>query len=68
MDDQRDGYTGFPSPAEEYRLPSLNIQSLLVPRERTTFFVRFEGDAMVEANIFDQDLLVVERMTAYSSG
>jgi DNA polymerase V len=23
---------------------------------------------MVEANIFDQDLLVVERMTAYSSG
>jgi DNA polymerase V len=67
MDDQR-GYTGFPSPAEEYRLPSLDLQSLLAPRARTTYFVRFHGDAMTGENIFDQDLLVVERMLSYSSG
>jgi DNA polymerase V len=68
MDDDQRGYTGFPSPAEEYRLPSLNLQSLLAPRARTTYFVRFEGDAMIEENIFDQDLLVVERLLSYYSG
>ena len=68
MDDDQRGYTGFPSPAEEYRLPPLNLQSLLVPRARTTYFVRFHGDGMTGENIFDQDLLVVERLLSYSSG
>ena len=62
------GYTGFPSPAEEYRRPALNLHNLLVPRPLFTFFARFAGDAMVEANICDQDLLVIERLGEYIHG
>ena len=62
------GYTGFPSPAEEYRRPTLNLHNLLAPRPRNTFFARFSGDAMVEANIFDDDLLVIERRSDYGHG
>jgi len=66
MDEQH--YTGFPSPAEEYRRPALNLHNLLAPRPLYTFFARFAGDAMVEANICDQDLLVIERLGEYSHG
>ena len=61
MDEQRH-YTGFPSPSEEYRRPALNLHNLLAPRPLSTFFALFSGDAMVEANIYDQDLLVIERL------
>lgn len=62
------GYTGFPSPAAEYHRSSLNLHHLLAPRPLSTFFARFAGDAMVEANICDQDLLVIERLSNYSHG
>lgn len=59
-------YTGFPSASEEHRRP-LNLHTLLAPRPLSTFFARFAGDAMVEENIFDNDLLVIERLSDYSS-
>lgn len=61
-------FTGFPSPAEEYREAELNLQSLLVRSPLSTFFVRFEGDAMTGEKIFDQDLLVVERGSEFADG
>ena len=61
-------YTGFPSPAEEYRRPALNLHTLLAPRPLFTFFARFSGDAMAGENICDQDLLVIERLADYSHG
>lgn len=60
--------TGFASPASDYRQPALDVGRLLAPRPLATFFVRFEGEAMSGARIFDQDLLVVERMSGYVSG
>jgi DNA polymerase V len=66
--DEQHTYTGFPSPAGEYRQPSLNLHTLLAPRPLSTFFVRFNGDAMSGENIFDKDLLVVERMSDYADG
>jgi DNA polymerase V len=66
--DEQHAYTGFPSPAEEYRRPALNLHNLLAPRPLFTFFARFAGDAMIEANICDQDLLVIERLNSYSHG
>jgi DNA polymerase V len=61
-------YTGFPSAAEEHRRPALNLHALLAPRPIYTYFARFAGDAMIEANIFDGDLLVIERLSDYSDG
>jgi DNA polymerase V len=61
-------YTGFPSASEEHRRPTLNLHTLLAPRPLYTFFARHSGDAMVEANIFDDDLLVIERTSDYVHG
>jgi DNA polymerase V len=61
-------YTGFPSASEEHRRPALNLHTLLAPRSLYTFFARHTGDAMTGANIFDDDLLVIERTSDYSDG
>jgi DNA polymerase V len=65
--DEQHAYTGFPSPAEEYRRPSLNLHTLLAPRSLSTYFARFSGDAMA-GEIRDQDLLVIERLSDYADG
>lgn len=53
---------------EKYAQPQLNLQTFLVRHPLSTFFARFEGAAMIEANIHDQDLLVIERIQNYSDG
>ena len=52
---------GFPSPAEQYLEPPLDLNELLVKRPAATFFVRVQGDSMIEKGIHDSDLLVVDR-------
>jgi len=37
----------FPSPAEQYLEPPLDLNELLVKRLAATYFVRVEGDSMV---------------------
>ena len=52
---------GFPSPAEQYLEPPLDLNELLVKRPAATYFVRVQGDSMSGAGISDGDLLVVDR-------
>ncbi|MBR0056401.1 MAG: translesion error-prone DNA polymerase V autoproteolytic subunit [Kiritimatiellae bacterium] len=52
---------GFPSPAEQYSEPPLDLNEYLVKRPAATFFVRVEGESMNGAGIFGGDLLVVDR-------
>ena len=59
---------GFPSPAEQYLEPPLDLNELLVKRPAATYFVRVEGDSMIEAGIHDGDLLVVDRSLRPASG
>ena len=59
---------GFPSPAEQYLEPPLDLNELLVRRPAATFFVRVSGDSMVGAGIRDGDLLVVDRSLTPASG
>ena len=68
MDRPQRNYTGFPSAPEEHRRPALNLHTLLAPRPLYTFFARHTGDAMTGANIFDDDLLVIERTSDYADG
>jgi DNA polymerase V len=53
--------TGFPSPAEEWVEPSLNVHDLLIVHPTTTFFMHVNGDAMVGAGIHAGDIVVVDR-------
>lgn len=52
---------GFPSPAEQYLEPPLDLNEYLVKRPAATFFVRVQGDSMIGSGIHDEDLLVVDR-------
>lgn len=52
---------GFPSPADDYLESHLDLNEYLIPHPSTTFFVRATGDSMINAGIFPNDILVVDR-------
>ncbi len=52
---------GFPSPAEQYMEPPLDLNDLLVKRPAATYFVKVEGDSMIGRGLHPDDLLVVDR-------
>lgn len=59
---------GFPSPAEDFMDKQLNINELVIKHPAATFFVRVEGESMQDANIYTDDILVVDRAVEASSG
>ena len=52
---------GFPSPAEDYAEQHLDLNTHLIQHPAATFFLRVSGDSMINAGIFNGDLLVVDR-------
>lgn len=52
---------GFPSPAQNYVEQTLDLNELCIKRPAATFFVRVEGESMIDAGIFHNDILVVDR-------
>lgn len=52
---------GFPSPAQDYVERALDLNELCIKRPAATFFVRVQGDSMIEAGIYPSDILVVDR-------
>ncbi|MFZ0566275.1 MAG: translesion error-prone DNA polymerase V autoproteolytic subunit [Chlamydiales bacterium] len=52
---------GFPSPADDYLERQLDLHELLVEHPAATFFVRVEGDSMIEAGLQSGDILIVDR-------
>jgi DNA polymerase V len=52
---------GFPSPAADYEDKRLDINKYLVRNPVSTFFFPVEGDSMEGAEIFDGDILVVDK-------
>ena len=59
---------GFPSPAEQYLEPPLDLNEKLVRHPAATFFVRVAGDSMIGEGIRDGDLLVVDRSLTPANG
>ena len=59
---------GFPSPADDHVEQRLNPSDYLVENDTTTFFVRVKGDSMIEAGIFDNDVLVIDRSRTQQTG
>ena len=59
---------GFPSPAEQYIEPQLDINTYLIKRKEATFLMRVEGDSMREAAILDGDIIAVDRSLRPASG
>lgn len=59
---------GFPSPAADYEDRRLDVSEYLIRNPVSTFFFRVSGDSMVDAEIFDGDMLVVDRSVTPQHG
>jgi DNA polymerase V len=52
---------GFPSPAQDFVEKSLDLNEFCVAHPMATFYVRAQGDSMIDAGIHSGDVLVVDR-------
>lgn len=52
---------GFPTPALDVQEIGINLNEELIHHPATTFLARVDGNSMEEANILDNDILVVDR-------
>ena len=59
---------GFPSPAQDYVEKTLDLNELCIKRPAATFFVRVDGDSMIQAGIYPGDILVVDRSITAEHG
>jgi len=54
---------GFPSPAEEELIDTLNLDEFLIERPEATFMLKVTGDSMIDAGICPGDMVLVEKGT-----
>lgn len=59
---------GFPSPAEDTVSQRLDINDLLIQNPNSTFFLKVAGDSMINAGIYEGNILVVDKSVTASSG
>ncbi len=59
---------GFPSPADDHVEKRLNPSDYLIDNDSSTFFVKVKGESMIDAGIFDGDILVIDRSRTASIG
>jgi DNA polymerase V len=52
---------GFPSPAEDLGASRIDLTQVLITHPQATYLLRSSGISMIEAGIFDGDILVVNR-------
>lgn len=52
---------GFPSPADDYIEKNLDLNEYLIKHPASTFFLKVEGESMIEAGIHSGDILIVDR-------
>ena len=53
--------TGFGAAADDYMERGIDLNEHLIKNKPATYFFRMRGDAMREAGIFDNDVLIVDR-------
>jgi len=52
---------GFAAPVEEQAEETVSLENYLVRDKAATFLLRVKGDSMIDAGIFEGDLVIVER-------
>lgn len=52
---------GFPSPAEDFAVKRIDLTEVLITHPQATFLLRVRGKSMINAGIFDGDMLVVNK-------
>lgn len=59
---------GFPSPADDELEKELDLHAFLIQHPAATFFLRVKGNSMINAGIFDGDILIVDRALGAKEG
>jgi len=59
---------GFPSPADDYIERYLDLNAEYIKHPSATFLVTATGESMVEAGIFDGDVLLVDKSLEATDG
>ena len=59
---------GFGSTIDNYGDPGIDLNEFLIKNKPATFFFRMKGDAMANAGIFDNDILIVDRSMKLVNG
>lgn len=60
--------TGFGAAADDYMERGIDLNEQLIRNKPATYFFRMKGDAMREAGIFDNDILIVDRSLKMAEG
>jgi DNA polymerase V len=59
---------GFPSPADDHVEDRIDLNEELIRNPPATFMIRVEGSSMIDANIYDGDIIIVDRSIEASDG
>jgi DNA polymerase V len=60
--------TGFGAAADDYMDRGIDLNEQLIRNKPATYFFRMRGDAMKDAGIYDNDILVVDRSVKLANG
>jgi DNA polymerase V len=59
---------GFPSPAMDFEQDSIDLGKFLIKRPSSTFIARVKGNSMKDLEIYDKDILIVDKSQAPQNG
>lgn len=59
---------GFPTPGDDGIEEKLDLNQLLIKHPTATFFLRVAGSSMIDAGIYDGDILIVDRSLSPAHG
>lgn len=54
-------HAGFPNPAADRSLETIDLHKLVVKQPTSTFFMKIDGNDWEERSIFDGDIVVIDR-------
>jgi SOS-response transcriptional repressor LexA len=52
---------GFPNPADDHVEQDIDLNALLMPHPAASFLLRVAGESMIDAGIYPEDIVVVDR-------
>ncbi len=67
-DEHNSNRNGFCTPSDEHMERGIDLNEQLIRNKPATFFLRMNGDAMIDAGIFSGDTLIVDRSITTVNG
>ncbi len=59
---------GFPSPAHDYLVGTIDLNRELIRHRETTFLARVSGNSLTDAGICDGDIIVIDKSLEAKNG